>query len=77
MNDCSVASRVVADPVRAGNALLTVLVDDLDARIAELTGRGIATGEVEAVNGMRRTVVRDPDGNTITYPAPANDSATA
>ncbi len=68
---------VVADPVRAGNALLTVLVDDVDARIAELAGRGIATGEVDAVNGMRRTVVRALDGNTITYAAPAGNSATA
>jgi catechol 2,3-dioxygenase-like lactoylglutathione lyase family enzyme len=68
---------VVADPIRAGNALLTVLVDDLDARIAELASRGIATGQIEAVNGMRRTVVRDPEGNTITYAATAGDSATA
>jgi catechol 2,3-dioxygenase-like lactoylglutathione lyase family enzyme len=68
---------VVADPVRAGNALLTMLVDDLDARIAELNGRGIATGPVDGVNGMRRTAVRDPDGNTITYAAPSGDSTAA
>ncbi|MGH3534625.1 MAG: VOC family protein [Pseudonocardiaceae bacterium] len=66
----------MADPLRAGNALLTMLVDDVDTRIAELVGRGIATGGVEAVNGMRRTVVRDPDGNTITYAATTGEGAT-
>lgn len=64
---------VVGDQKRAGNGLLTVLVDDLDAKLAELTERGITAGEVEPVGGMRRTVLRDPDGNTITYAAPASE----
>ena len=63
---------VVADPDRAGNALLTVLVDDLDATIGELAGRGITAGPVEAVADMVRIAVRDPDGNTINYAAPAS-----
>lgn len=40
------------------------------ATIAELAGRGIATGQVEPVNGMRRTAVHDADGNKISYAAP-------
>ena len=35
---------VVHDAERAGKALLTVLVDDLDDRLAELTERGLRTG---------------------------------
>jgi predicted enzyme related to lactoylglutathione lyase len=46
--------------------LVTLLVDDLDARIAALTERGIETGEVERLNeSTRKLVVTDPDGNRI------------
>jgi len=57
---------VVEDPERAGKGLATLLVDDLDARIGELNGRGIETGEVERLNeSTRKLVVTDPDGNRI------------
>jgi predicted enzyme related to lactoylglutathione lyase len=57
---------VVTDPERAGNALLTLLVDDLDAFLAELAARGVVTGPVdEVVPGVRRTVIADPEGNQI------------
>jgi catechol 2,3-dioxygenase-like lactoylglutathione lyase family enzyme len=57
---------VVADRERAGGGLTTLLVDDLDARIAELGERGIETGEVERLNEQtRKLVVSDPDGNRI------------
>ena len=57
---------VVADEGRAGMGLLTLMVDDLDAEVAALAARGIATGEVETAPGKYiRTVVEDPDGNRI------------
>jgi predicted enzyme related to lactoylglutathione lyase len=57
---------VIADPERAGSALNTLLVDDLDAFLAGLAARGIATGPVEIIgDGVRRTIVTDPDGNRL------------
>jgi len=57
---------VVEDEERAGNGLTTLIVDDLDARIAELNGRGIETGAVERLNeGTRVLMVADPEGNQI------------
>jgi len=59
---------VVVDAERAGRALVTVLVDDLDAQLAELAGRGIAAGRVETYGGgARKAVVVDPDGNEIGF----------
>ena len=66
---------VVLDPARAGNALITLLVDDLEAHIAELAGRGIAAAEIETIPGAVKTAaVTDPDGNRITFgqPLPAD-----
>jgi hypothetical protein len=59
---------VVADADRAGNALLTILVDDLEAQVSELADRGLATGAMETAPGLfRRAEIRDTDGNTIAY----------
>src|SRR5204863_3163743 len=59
---------VVRDAERAGKALLTVLVDDLDDRLAELTERGLRTGAIDAAPGrFRRAAITDPEGNTITF----------
>ncbi len=58
---------VVRDPPRAGGALVTLIVDDLDAWIADVAGRGIAAGEIDTAPGaVRRAAVTDPDGNRIT-----------
>jgi predicted enzyme related to lactoylglutathione lyase len=58
---------VVADAERAGRGLLTLIVDDLDAHLAELAERGIEAGEVEAISETtRKAVIADPDGNRIT-----------
>jgi catechol 2,3-dioxygenase-like lactoylglutathione lyase family enzyme len=62
---------VVEDPERAGAALLTVLMDDIDAVRAGLAARGIAVEPEDEVGGMRRVAVRDADGNTIKYASPA------
>jgi uncharacterized glyoxalase superfamily protein PhnB len=57
---------VIADPARAGSALHTLLVDDLDALLAGLAERGIASGPVETMgNGVRQAVVTDPDGSRV------------
>jgi predicted enzyme related to lactoylglutathione lyase len=58
---------VVGDTNRAGNALLTLLVDDLEDRVAELAERGLATGAIDTVPGVvRKAVLIDPEGNMIT-----------
>jgi predicted enzyme related to lactoylglutathione lyase len=62
---------LVADAERAGTALLTILVDDLDSEVAALAERGIATEAIETVPGkVRRTEVVDPEGNRIQFGQP-------
>jgi hypothetical protein len=59
---------VVGDTDRAGNALLTLLVDDLEAHVAALVERGISTGAINTVPGRyRKAVITDPEGNMITF----------
>ena len=63
---------LVDDPARAGTALVTLLVDDLDRYVADLADRGIEAGAIETVPGaVRRTVIADPDGSTITVGEPS------
>jgi predicted enzyme related to lactoylglutathione lyase len=58
---------VVGDSGRAGQTVLTLLVENLDDHVAQLAGRGITTGEIETVPGLfRKTMITDPEGNTIT-----------
>jgi hypothetical protein len=57
---------LIADSGRAGTAQHTILIDDLDAAIAELGRRGLAAGAVEPVGpGGRRTLLHDPDHNSV------------
>jgi catechol 2,3-dioxygenase-like lactoylglutathione lyase family enzyme len=59
---------VVADPERAGKALVTVMVDDLDERLAALEQRGIEIEEDEQVNERTRKVTFvDPEGNRVAF----------
>jgi predicted enzyme related to lactoylglutathione lyase len=59
---------VVYDIDRAGKALLTLIVDDLDEQIAALAERGLPTGAIETVSeGARRATITDPEGNMITF----------
>jgi catechol 2,3-dioxygenase-like lactoylglutathione lyase family enzyme len=59
---------IVRRPEHAGHAMHTVIVDDLDARLAEIAGRGLepATQETYA-NGVRKSTYRDPDGNEVGF----------
>jgi predicted enzyme related to lactoylglutathione lyase len=62
---------LVADPDRAGKALLTLIVDDLDEQIASLAERGLVTGAVETLTtGGRKATITDPEGNMITFAQP-------
>ncbi len=57
---------LIADADRAGSALCTLLVDDLDGFLAGLTERGIAADPVEIIGGnVPHTIVTDPDGNRL------------
>jgi catechol 2,3-dioxygenase-like lactoylglutathione lyase family enzyme len=59
---------VVADADRAGDALLTIMVDDLEAQVSELADRGLATAAMETAPGLfRKAELRDADGNTIAF----------
>jgi predicted enzyme related to lactoylglutathione lyase len=67
---------VIADEERAGSALNTLLVDDLDDFLAGLAARGIATAPVEIIgDGVRRTIVTDPDGNRLQIGEPPRPAA--
>ena len=55
-------------PERAGHALHTVFVDDLDERVEGISRRGIEPSFQETYeNGVRKVIYRDPDGNEIGF----------
>jgi hypothetical protein len=59
---------VVQLPERAGHALLTLIVDDLDERIAGIARRGLEPAERETYpNGVRKITYTDPEGNEIGF----------
>ena len=66
---------VKEDPRRAGGALITVLVGDLDALVAEIGARGLEPAERETYsNGVRKATYRDDDGNEVGFGGmPPND----
>src|SRR6266480_3097151 len=59
---------VVEDAGGAGNAVVTILLDDLDAQVAAIATRGLEPDERETYsNGVRKAVYRDPDGNELEF----------
>jgi len=69
---------VVDDAERAGRGLLTFLVDDLDARVAQMSAHGLPVGLIDVMaEGMRVTTITDPEGNRIQFgqPLAANEHA--
>ncbi len=59
---------VVADPERAGKGLVTLMVDDLDVRLAGIRKRGIEVGEIVQINERtRKAEIVDPEGNRIGF----------
>jgi catechol 2,3-dioxygenase-like lactoylglutathione lyase family enzyme len=56
---------------RAGGALLTILVDDLEDQVAQLTERGLPIGPINVLPGAAPKVeISDPEGNRITFAQP-------
>lgn len=67
---------VVIDAGHAGNALVTVIASDFDARIAGIAQRGLSPSLEEAYdNGMRKTTFTDVDGNQIAFGGGPSKSA--
>ena len=59
---------IVQRPEHAGHAIPTILVDDLDARVAQIADRGLEPAMRETyANGTRKITYRDPDGNEIGF----------
>jgi catechol 2,3-dioxygenase-like lactoylglutathione lyase family enzyme len=59
---------VVLDAERAGGGLVTLFVEDLEARVAQIAARGIepATDETYS-NGVRKVTYEDEDGNEVGF----------
>jgi hypothetical protein len=56
------------DAARAGHAIPTVFVDDLDALVSAIATRGLEPAERETYsNGVTKVIYRDPDGNEIGF----------
>jgi hypothetical protein len=58
---------VVQDPERAGSALVTLGLDDLDAHERRLGETGFAFAEEASGSAPRRLIVSDLDGNRIAF----------
>ena len=59
---------VVEHPDGAGNSVVTMLLDDLDAHVAAIAARGLEPDERETYsNGVRKALYRDPDGNELGF----------
>lgn len=69
---------VVQDPGRAGHALVTLFVDDMEGWVAGASARGIEPHRRETyANGVRKVTYR-PDGNEVGFGgAPLNDAGPA
>jgi catechol 2,3-dioxygenase-like lactoylglutathione lyase family enzyme len=63
---------ILEDTEGAGRALHTIMVDDLDALVAEIASRGIEPDERVTYPGKaRKAIYRDADGNEISFGAVA------
>lgn len=59
---------VTADPPRAGSALVTIAVSDLDEHVTAVAARGITIREEEVGStAPRQLTVTDDDGNCIKF----------
>ncbi len=59
---------IVQQPEHAGHARHLLFVDDLDALVAQIAGRGLDPVNRETYpNGVRKITYRDPDGNEIGF----------
>ena len=59
---------IVQRPEHAGHAIPTILVDDLDARVAQIAAQGLEPSKWETYSaGARKAIYLDPDGNEIGF----------
>jgi hypothetical protein len=59
---------VILDQERAGKAMLTQIIDGLDALVATLRERGIEAFEIEDIpDKYRKVSYRDPEGNVFAF----------
>lgn len=55
-------------PERAGHAMITVFVADLDQRLAGIAERGLQPDRTDKYdNGVRKAIFVDPDGNEVSF----------
>ncbi|MFI6426738.1 VOC family protein [Promicromonospora sp. NPDC050880] len=54
-------------PERAGNATHTLFVQDLDARVAAISARGVEPSDHETYGDVRKVIYRDPEGNELGF----------
>jgi hypothetical protein len=66
---------VVEHAEGAGNSVVTLFVDDLDAHVDAIAARGLEPDERETYsNGVRKANYRDPDGNEVAFGGPPLDN---
>jgi catechol 2,3-dioxygenase-like lactoylglutathione lyase family enzyme len=59
---------VVEHAEGAGNSVVTIFTDDLDAHVAAIAARGLEPDErVTYSSGVRKVLYRDPDGNEVGF----------
>ena len=59
-----------------GRADITVFVDDLDAKVAEIAARGLEPTERETYkNGVRKVIYRDAEGNEVGFGGAPREAA--
>jgi catechol 2,3-dioxygenase-like lactoylglutathione lyase family enzyme len=59
---------IVQRPEQAGNSMHTVIIDDLDTRVAQIADRGLEPTKRETYpNGVRKITYHDPDGNEFGF----------
>jgi catechol 2,3-dioxygenase-like lactoylglutathione lyase family enzyme len=52
----------------AGNSVVTIFLEDLDAQVAAVAARGLEPDARETYsNGVRKVLYRDPDGNELGF----------
>ncbi|HEY1540612.1 MAG TPA: VOC family protein [Solirubrobacteraceae bacterium] len=52
----------------AGSCVVTIFLEDLDARVAAISARGLEPDErITLDNGVRKAIYRDPDGNEVAF----------
>jgi predicted enzyme related to lactoylglutathione lyase len=64
----TVSVYVLEDANRAGQSVLTLVVDDLQASLSEIGSRGIEIGPIEEIPGAGwKATMTDPDGNAVAF----------